>query len=307
MVLEDPEPWPDPICGDSLIDGLTSTIRRYVSLSEESALAAALWVIHTHAFAHAQFSPRLTLSSPEKRCGKTTLLSVLERMVAKPLPVANVTAAALFRTVEKVQPTLLIDEADTFIRNGDELRGILNSGHSRTNAFVLRTVGDDHEPRRFSTWAPVAIALIGKLPDTLEDRSIVIPMRRRLPGEAGERLRMDRVADLTLLQRQCARWVEDNADDLSDRDPDTPEALHDRAADNWRALLAIADQAGDQWPGLARAAAVSLSEGIKEDQSARVQLLADVKTILEAGGIERIASAHLCARLAIMEDRPWPE
>jgi type I restriction enzyme S subunit len=33
-------------------------------------------------------------------------------------------------------------------------------------AFVIRTVGDGHEPRRFSTWGAKAIALIGKLPDT---------------------------------------------------------------------------------------------------------------------------------------------
>ena len=69
---------------------------------------------------------------------------------------------------------MLIDEADSFLRNSDELRGVLNSGHTRDSAFVIRTVGEDHEPRRFSTWGAKAIALIGKLPDTLADRSIEV-------------------------------------------------------------------------------------------------------------------------------------
>jgi hypothetical protein len=35
----------------------------------------------------------------------------------------------------------------------------------------LRIVGDDYQPRAFSTYSACAIALIGDLPDTLHDRS----------------------------------------------------------------------------------------------------------------------------------------
>jgi putative DNA primase/helicase len=97
--------------------------------------------------------------------------------------------AAVFRAIEAWAPTLLIDEADSFVRNNEELRGILNSGHTRDSAFVIRTVGDDHEPRRFSTWAAKVVCLIGKLPDTLADRSIEIPLKRKLPSESVEKLR----------------------------------------------------------------------------------------------------------------------
>ena len=88
------------------------------------------------------------------------------------------------RTVEKFRPTLLADELDTFIGRNDELRGILKSGHRRSLACVLRAVGDDFEPRVFSTWSPKMVALIGKLPDTLADRSIPIQMRRKRKGES---------------------------------------------------------------------------------------------------------------------------
>ena len=59
----------------------------------------------------------------------------------------------------------MIDEADSFLRDNEELRGVLNSGHRKGGA-VLRNVGDDHEPRSFSTYSACAIALIGQLPPT---------------------------------------------------------------------------------------------------------------------------------------------
>jgi putative DNA primase/helicase len=49
---------------------------------------------------------------------------------------------------------VLIDEADTFLGDNDELRGILNGGHNRISAYVWRSVGEDHEPRKFNVWAP---------------------------------------------------------------------------------------------------------------------------------------------------------
>ena len=84
-----------------------------------------------------------------------------------------------------------MDEADTVLPGNEELRGILNSGHTRRTAFVLRTVGDNHEPRQFSTWAPLAIAMIGNLPGTLADRSIVLPMRRKRRDEKVKPLPLD--------------------------------------------------------------------------------------------------------------------
>ena len=76
-----------------------------------------------------------------KRCGKSTLLELLLGLVFKALSTSNTSVAALFRGIEMWQPTVLIDEGDTFLRDNEELRGIINSGHSRGSAYVLRTVG----------------------------------------------------------------------------------------------------------------------------------------------------------------------
>lgn len=313
LALSDPEPWPDPVDGAVLLGELVRTFTRYVALPEGAATALALWVLHAHAHNAAAVSPILAITSPEKRCGKTTLLHVLGALVPRPLPASNITPAALFRAVERFGPTLLVDEADTFIREREELRGVLNSGHARASAVVVRAVasGDDYEAVAFSTWAPKAVALIDSgttLPDTLRDRSIELRMRRRAPGEEVERLRLDRLGELEPLRRRCARWASDHLEPLRQADPSVPNELHDRATDNWRPLFAIADAAVGTWPERARRAAMVLSTGREDDEaSAAVLLLGDLRRLFEERGVDRLASRDVVEALARMEDRPWPE
>src|SRR5260370_1278685 len=78
------------------------------------------------------------VESPEKRCGKTTLLSALSRLVRRPVVAANISPPAFFRVIEEARPTLLIDEADTFLHGNEEMRGILNAGYHKDTAYVLR-------------------------------------------------------------------------------------------------------------------------------------------------------------------------
>lgn len=299
------EPWPDPVDGNALANELATAFSRYLALEDGAATAMALWVVHTHAFDAAHITPRLAITSPEKRCGKTTALMVLSSLVAKPLPASNISAAALFRTTELKQPTILVDEADTFLKGNEELRGILNAGHNR-GGQVIRLVGDAHEPQTFNTFAPVSIAMIGRLPDTLEDRSIVIKMRRKRPNEQVVKFRLGRTPDLDAIGRKVARWAADNLPALKDADPITPKELHDRAADNWTALLAIADLIGGAWPEQARRAALTLSAGDDAD-SIRATLLIDIQALFKENSTDRMTSTAICDALALMEDKPWPE
>ena len=236
-------PWPDAVDGAALLSEVTSAIQRYVAMPDGAAEIVAMWAMHTHCFDCFMHSPRLAITSPEKGCGKTTLLDVAACLVARPLPTSNATVSAIFRVVEMARPTLLIDEADTFLKENDELRGILNTGH-RKGGSVLRTIGDDHEPRQFSTWGPAAIAMIGRLPDTLDDRSINCGMRRRKGSERVESFRSDRTQHLEIIAQKMARWAADHDDQLRGADPATV-GLENRVADNWRPLLAIADAVGD--------------------------------------------------------------
>jgi Protein of unknown function (DUF3631) len=299
------EPWPDPVNGTDLLDNISHAVERYLVLPEGCAEALALWAVHTHVFECFAHSPRLAITSPEKQCGKTTTLDVLGELVARPLPTSNATTAAIFCTIEIVKPTLLIDEADTFLRENEELRGVLNAGHRR-GGQIIRTVGDDHEPRQFSTWTPAAIAMIGRLPDTLEDRSVSIALRRRRPSEKVQQFRSDRAPDLKQLARKIARWCDDNRQSLAASDPNTG-MLVNRSADNWRPLFAIADIVGDRWSKTARAVAEA-AETAKRDQSKRTMVLSDIRDFFSARPeADRVRSADLTDALGAMESRPWSE
>src|SRR5262245_28627340 len=91
------EPWPSEVSAAELLDEVTEAIKRYVVLPSNSAETIALWAIHTHCFNCFAFSPRAAITSPEKGCGKTTLLDVLECLVSRPLSTANATVSAIFR------------------------------------------------------------------------------------------------------------------------------------------------------------------------------------------------------------------
>ena len=303
--LPEPEPWPEPVNGTELLSAIAEAIRKHVVLADAARDTAALWTLHTYLSDRSLVSPRLAITSPTKRCGKTTLLDVLGRLVLKPLPTAHVTPAAIFRTIEAYRPTLLIDEADTFLRDNDELRGIINSGH-RKGGSVLRTVGDDHEPRAFATYAACAIALIGRLPETLHDRAVVVALKRRLPSEAITSFRPDRAGHLDELARKAARWAKDHAEQIGEADPEMPDGVFNREADNWRPLLAIAGAAGAPWPKRARAA-LDAAHTAEDDESRLAMLLADIKTTFAERSTDRLPSASLVAMLVEIEGRPWAE
>lgn len=146
------EPWADPVNPADLLDDLAATVRRFIVLDARQADAAALWVAFTWFADVVDVAPLAIINAPERECGKSLLLAVFAKLVARPLPAANATAAFLFRAVELWEPTLLIDEADTFVRDNEELKGLVNAGHTRDAAYVGRVVGDDHTPKLFKVW-----------------------------------------------------------------------------------------------------------------------------------------------------------
>ena len=112
---------------------------------------------------------------------------------------------------------------------------------------------------------------------------------------------------LSELARKAARWVADHTETIRNSDPDIPEAIYNRAADNWEPLLAIADAVGGDVPEKAREAALAAC-GVEKDLNFSTMLLADIRdAFAERRRTDRIASAELVCRLVAMEDRPWGE
>ena len=308
LPFKEPEPWPDPIDPGALLSDLSNTIKQFIVLEPEQADAAALWVSLTWFIDVVQVAPLAMCNAPERACGKSQLLDLMGRLSARPLPAANASAAGLFRAVELWKPTVLIDEADTFVRENEELKGLVNAGHTRSNAYVLRVVGDNHEPKLFSVWGAKAlagIALEKHLPDATMSRAIVFNMRRKLPGEKVERLRHADAGLFDTLAAKLARFALDHADAVRWARPAIPDALDDRAQDNWEPLLSIAGCAGEDWLKRAIKAALILSGKADTAQSTGNELLSDIQHVFESKKLDRISTADLIAALIEDDEAAW--
>ena len=325
LTWETIQPWDEPVDGAELLNELRGVFRRYVVLPKGAAEMLALWTVHTYAWQLREVTTYVGVSSPEKRCGKTTLLGVLSKVVHRPLAAANISPPALFRVIEEAEPSLLIDEADTFLQGNDEMRGILNAGYSRETAYVVR-VGSESKnyelrikkeeeedgsagtPRptrleRFSCWCPKVMAAIGRLPDSLADRCIVIGMQRKTAQEECERLKN---LDGSVLRRKCMRFVNDHEAEIRTARPELPKGLNDRAADIWEPLLVLGELAGDDWKNLSWEAARGLSGRMAESNVIGLLLL-HIAVVFEERAPGRMFSRDLVAELNSYENRPWAE
>jgi hypothetical protein len=292
---------------------LRAVVERFVVLPDEHALnAVTLWIAATHLQPQFHHAPRLAITGPQKRCGKSRLLDVVHATVHHPILTVNASSAAIFRSIGAEPPTLLVDEADT-IFNGkgseqtEQLRGLLNAGHQR-GRNALRVGGKDMDVQEFQTFAMAALAGIGDLPDTVMDRAVVVRMRRRMAGEHVDSYRSRDADALQPLNKRLAAWAASVAERAGNADPAMPVA--DRAADTWEPLVVVADLAAGPWPHLARAAcqAMTAREAARpqeEDYSAR--LLVDIHAAFAAAGDpEVLPTARLIALLCADEESPWP-
>jgi hypothetical protein len=302
-------PTPD---GAAVLAQLHTALTRYVILpSAEAAVAVALWIAATHAQDAWACAPRLVIRAPEKRCGKSRLLDIVEGTCHNPLITVNGSPAAVYRSIgADAPPTILLDEADTIFggknaEGSEDLRGLLNAGHQR-NRPAIRYDASTRTVERIPTFAMAALAGIGAMPDTIEDRAVVIRMRRRGPGEtvAPFRYKRDRAA-LTVLAASLARWLAGHLADLEHAEPVMP--LEDRAADTWEPLIAVADLAAGQWPELARHAALILTAERDQgaDVSERVRLLADCRAAF--GDATALPTTTLITRLRSDPESPWAD
>lgn len=306
------EPLPQlTMSGAEILDWLVGFLGRFVALSMAQAVAVALWVVHTHAMDAADCTPYLAINSAEKQSGKTRLLEVLRLLVLAAWFTGRVTAAVLSRKIDAVCPTLLLDESDAAF-NGDEtyaevLRGVINSGYRRGGCVsVCVGKGAEISYSDFSTFCPKAIAGIGKLPDTVADRSIPIRLKRAQRGTVERFRERDAEREAQGPQGQIAAWCAAHLEKLRKARPAIPDAMTDRQADVCEPLLAIADAAGSEWPERARAALVTLCVGAQaEDGSAGVRLLRDIQGVFSNKAVNEMSSTALCDALALIETSPW--
>jgi hypothetical protein len=302
------EPWPEPVDGDALILAIMRRIQRHAVLTPDQALTVALWIMMAWAHSGAAiYSPILMVTSAEANSGKTTLLGLVGFLVPRSLSSVGVSEAALYRSIERWNPTIIADEFDTLLADNEPLRAVINSGWTRGSG-VLRCVGDEKTPHRFPTFCPKVIGLKGrKLPDTTLSRAIIIELKRKKPSHRVEHFRHLDDAEFANLRRQALRWTMDNIATLETAVPKLPAGFDNRIGDNWRLMIAIADLAGGEWPDQARQAASVIAKVDAGDMSIRVQLLADIRDIFATKSVDRIPTSELIAALVDIDSHPWAE
>ncbi len=307
QVIEKLEPHHSPVNLNDVLTHIESEILRYAVLPDGASSAISLWIAGAYALNQFRIFPKLVVFSPEKRCGKSTVLDLVESFSHKALFASSISQAAIYRVIEAYQPTLIIDEADTFISGrNDEMVGIINSGHAKNRAFVVRSEGDNHTPTKFSTWAPMVLASIKELQGTIMDRGVCIELRRKMNHEKTVRI----PANLAQLNREVRekliRWALDNEQTVRENHIEPPPIGNDRAIDNWMPLFTVAELAGGEWPTKIMTS-YTLLNSREEELTPPVMLLEDIKGILSKHTEEKMPSSLLVDKLLELEERPWRE
>ena len=274
-----------------------------------------LWTAATHGMPAWQHATRLVITSPQKRCGKSRLMDVIAGMSHDPFITINATTAAVYRKLgsdDYKLPTLMIDEADALFgtkraaEQNEDLRALANAGFQRGRP-AWRCVGPLQIPTEFNTFAMAAFAAIGRLPDTITDRAANIDLKRRSPGEKVSKFRLRDSQKLVDLAGRLNVWMRDpeRIKRLADAIPEAP-GVEDRAADAWEPLIAIADEAGGDWPKKARAACRALSDSAADaDEDLGVLLLGDIREVFKVYGQIFLPSNQLVRDLRDIEESPW--
>ncbi|AWM81565.1 hypothetical protein DKL61_15140 [Gammaproteobacteria bacterium ESL0073] len=299
------EMWDQSIDGCELLDEIKQTISQYIIADEQTIIASTLWATFTWFIDVVNYAPIANITAPEKRCGKSKLLGVLKRLSYKALSTANISAPALFRLIEKDKPTLLIDEVDSFLALHDDMRGIINASFTRESAFVIRCAGEDLEPTPFNVWGAKALCGIGKIADTLQDRSIILRLRRKYSGESVQDVDRSNKEHWATLRAKLARFAQDNQHKVLLSNPAPIPQLNDRANDCWLPLLQIASIAGGHWLNRAINTALTINGAEEEPESIRVELLRDIQTIFTTKKVERLFSHDLVTALNEDNEANW--
>ncbi|PWT80404.1 MAG: hypothetical protein C5B58_11730 [Acidobacteria bacterium] len=256
-------PSEEAVTSGAVLDEICETIGRFVWIKTSQRRAVALWIVLTYLHDAVDILPILLITSPEEECGKSTLLKLVLYLSNRSVPASNVSSASIYRVIKDDCPTLVLDEADTYMKEDEALRGVIDSGHERALAYTLRVINDKGDVGQFSTWCPKAIAMIGLPKKTIISRSIHIRMDRKGKDIKTEKIRRKHFTELEPLRRKIARLANDIRDQV--KAFEESDLLGNRADDNWHPLFAIASTAGEQWLKDAVQAAKQMSRKDAQD------------------------------------------
>ena len=308
---EEDEAWPDPVTDiGEVLDAAAIEVGRYIKASATAIDAIVLWSAAAHILQRSDLkiiiSPRLYIQIPVPNCGKTTLLEIVMAATPRSQMVSSTSVSGLFRETHARKPTWGFDEFDKILQGASqEHLAVLDSGHRRTSAFVIRTTktaDGQFVTERFSTFTAMAFTGIKKLPDAMASRCITIALQRAGIAEELEHLIDGSSVKLIEIRRKLARWGQDLTElPVVDR----PRELRNRLGDNWYVIRQIAKAAGDEW--CRRAMAAALTPTMARDTNVTLALLDAIWRAFGESKRSRMHTANLLSELLDMDEGWWRE
>jgi hypothetical protein len=300
--------------GAGLLRALEAFLRKYAILPSGASVVIALWILASWIIEAFDAFPYLVTSSPQKRCGKTRVLKLLSYLCKTPLASANISVAALYRAIESLRPTLLMDEAQILrdrTERAAELHDLLAAAFERDTAVCHRMSGPKGDKLiAFHVYSPKALTLIGRLTDILEDRSVEIRMRRRKKSERVARFRVRQAKEEAKgLSTDISRFIAEAraAIERVYLEEEFAEWLEDRDEQRWSPLLAVLQVADP----------IRLNEALSiirhdchvhasddDEKNAAIRLLLDIKTVF-GDRTEFLPTEDLINTLVAIQDAPW--
>jgi putative DNA primase/helicase len=301
-IPEDLTPWPEPVNTAELLAATEAKFRRYVVANDAIVTASTLWVPFSYVVEVATHATKLIYTFPLRDAGKSVALQTMRWMVLRAYPAVEITGAALYHVIDRLRPTLMLEEGDTLFARRTVLSSILNQSWTNDGSKITRA-GLGGKWREFDTYGAQAISMRGlQMPDTTLSRCIICTLWPKLETEIVDEFTYRDDDEFKVIRRKWLRWAVDNAVALRDAKPDSP--FNNRVRINWKMLFAIADLAGGRWPKRARAAALELETG-RDEPNELIRLFAALREVW--GTAEVRTSKSLCEDLAAHPSGEWAD
>lgn len=300
--------------GQQMLEEACGFITRFSVLPSRAAgyglvlFAASNWIYESFTE-----TPRFHISALSYGAGKTRVMELTGLLCPNFQMMAKITGPALYHIIDERHPApLALDEADAIFGAGtraEELRGILNAGYKYNGTITRVSKG---EAADFSVFCPAMFAGKGKLPKSLEDRSVTVMMAPRKAGQKMDRF-VPKMHDaqgrkIGLMLGAWATRVQGPAGDILWDNP--PEKLADRMVDILTPLYALAEMAGGPWPErFTEIVDVLVLGGVSTDEVSPATALLSALRDVWPEDAERLATHQLADLLAGHESGEfnWPE